>query len=159
MLDLDSYLLKEGRWIVRTGTNIPLSHSAWFPCQPQTLRQHNLSNGSVADLIDSTTHTWKPGLVRLLYPYPTSSEILRLPISKTGSGLDQSDYFKDYCIHTLLLRVNTKWSMPTIWFPRTMCSTPWINGIWYGKSKCLWEQQTLCGDFAMTVCLLSLFEN
>lgn len=89
MLDLDSYLLKEGRWIVRTGTNIPLPHSAWFPCQPQTLRQHNLSNGSVADLIDSTTHTWKPGLVRLLYPYPTSSEILRLPISKTGSGLDQ----------------------------------------------------------------------
>ena len=65
------------------------SHSAWFPCQPQTLRQYNLSNGSTADLIDSSTHTWKPGLVRLLYPSPTSSEILRLPISKTGSRLGQ----------------------------------------------------------------------
>lgn len=56
-------LLKERRWIVRTGTNIPLSYSAWFPCQPQTLRQQNLINGSMADLIDSTTHTWKLGLV------------------------------------------------------------------------------------------------
>ena len=43
----------------------------------------------MADLIDSTTHTWKPGLVRSLYPYPTCSEILSLPISKTGTGLDQ----------------------------------------------------------------------
>ena len=67
-------LLKEGRWIVSNAANIPITHTAWFPCQPQTLRQHNLSNGSVADLIDSTTHTWKPGLVRSLYPYPASSD-------------------------------------------------------------------------------------
>ena len=28
-------LLKEGRWIVRNGANIPLTYTAWFPCQPQ----------------------------------------------------------------------------------------------------------------------------
>lgn len=49
------------------------------------MEQHNLSEGIVADLIDSVSHAWKPNLVRALYPGPISQEVLRLPISKTGS--------------------------------------------------------------------------
>ena len=76
-------------WIIGLGTNIPLNHFAWFPCQPQLLNQHNLSEGTVADLIDHTNHSWNPGFVKPLYPYPISEEILNLPISKTGIGIDQ----------------------------------------------------------------------
>ena len=68
-------LLKEGRRIIRNGANIPLTHTAWFPYSlvpipTPSLRQHNLSNGSVANLIDSTTHTWKPRSSQILVPLP-----------------------------------------------------------------------------------------
>lgn len=77
--------LQEGRWIIGSGSNVPLSHKDWFPCQTHVMEQHNLSEGIVADLIDSVSHAWKPNLVRALYPGPISQEVLRLPISKTGS--------------------------------------------------------------------------
>ena len=81
--------LKEGMWIIGLGTNIPLNHSAWFPCQLHLLNQHNLSTDTVADLIDHTNHSWNPGLVKTLYPHPISEEILNLPISKIGIGIDK----------------------------------------------------------------------
>ncbi|KAL0004467.1 hypothetical protein SO802_012028 [Lithocarpus litseifolius] len=56
------------------------------------MEQHNLSEGTVADLIDSVSHAWKPKLVRALYPGPISQEVLRLPISKTGSVSDRLDW-------------------------------------------------------------------
>lgn len=60
--------LSEGRWIIGTSSEIPLNHTDWYHCQAQTLSQHNLTHGSVADLIDNSTHSWKPGLVRALSP-------------------------------------------------------------------------------------------
>ena len=73
--------LHEGRWVIGSGSNIPLSHKDWFSCQPQALEQHHLSEGTVADLIGSASYAWKPNLVRALYPRPISQEVLRLPIS------------------------------------------------------------------------------
>ena len=70
LLIVKNSILSEGRWIIGLGTNIPLNHFAWFPCQPQLLNQHNLSEGTVADLIDHTNHSWNPGFVKPLYPYP-----------------------------------------------------------------------------------------
>ena len=43
----------------------------------------------MANLIDSTNHSWKPRLVRSLYPYPTDTEVLNLPISRTSTGSDK----------------------------------------------------------------------
>ena len=80
--------LKEGRWIIGSGTNIPLDHSARFPCQPHMLNQHNLSTGTVVDLIDHINHSWNLGLVKTLYPHPICEEIFNLPISKIGTGID-----------------------------------------------------------------------
>lgn len=71
------------------GSSIPLDHLAWFPCQPHLLNHHNLSPSNVADLIDHTSHSWKPGLIKTLYPHPISEEILNLPISKTGTWIDK----------------------------------------------------------------------
>ena len=51
------------------------------------MEQHNLSEGTMAGLIDSVSHAWKPNLVRALYPSPISQEVLRLPISNTGTNL------------------------------------------------------------------------
>ena len=43
----------------------------------------------MADLNDHTNHSWNPGHVKSLYPHPSSEEILNLPISKTGTRIDQ----------------------------------------------------------------------
>ena len=52
------------------------------------MKQHNLSEGTGADLIDNVSHAWKPNLVRALYLGLISQEVLRLPVSKTGSISD-----------------------------------------------------------------------
>ena len=83
IVKLDNRKLKEGKWWVGNGTNIPLDHPAWF--QTPNLHNSNLIIGIVADLIDHANHSWKPGLVRSLYPPSISSEILCIPISKPGS--------------------------------------------------------------------------
>ena len=72
--------------MVGNGTNIPLDHPAWF--LTPNLHNSNLNLGTVADLIDHANHFWKPDLVRSLYRPSISSEILRIPISKTGSVKD-----------------------------------------------------------------------
>ena len=43
----------------------------------------------MADLIDSSTHAWKPNLVKAIYPSPISNEILSLPISTIGADADR----------------------------------------------------------------------
>lgn len=52
----------------------------------------NLSSGTVPGLIDNSTHSWKPSLIKALYPHPLGTEILRLPISKTGKSSDNLDW-------------------------------------------------------------------
>ena len=89
IIDQKNIFLKEGRWIVGSGTNITLDHSAWFPCQPHMLNHHSLSTSTVADLIDHTSHSWKSDLIRTLYPQPNCKEILNTSISRTGAGVDK----------------------------------------------------------------------
>ena len=63
-----------------SGSNVPLKHKALFPYQTQLLDQQNLSEGSVADLIDNINHVWKPNLVRSLYwpKWPNGHKILTI---------------------------------------------------------------------------------
>ena len=45
----DNKKLREGKWWVGNGTNIPLDHLAWF--QTSNLHNPNLTTGTVVDLI------------------------------------------------------------------------------------------------------------
>ena len=55
----------------------------------QLLQHHNLNFGTVSNLINHSAHTWKPDLIRSLYPHTISVEILKTPISKVGVGQDK----------------------------------------------------------------------
>ena len=59
--------LKEGRWLIGSGHDIPLDHPPWYPLQTDHLNNPNFRFGTVVDLIDCTSHTWKPGLVIAVY--------------------------------------------------------------------------------------------
>ena len=48
-----------------------------------------ITNGSVVDLINQETHTWKADLVRAYYPFPVYEEILQLPLPKTNTRGDK----------------------------------------------------------------------
>lgn len=43
----------------------------------------------MVDFINQNFGSWKPNLVRALYPYPSCNETLSYPISKTGTILDK----------------------------------------------------------------------
>ena len=69
------------------GSNIPFNHPAWY--LTQNLHNPNLTLGTVADLIDRTSCTWKSDLVKALYPIPMCKDILGILLSKTGVVVDQ----------------------------------------------------------------------
>ena len=71
------------------GYDISLNHQDWFKSFSQNLNSSRLLIGTMADLIDQSTNTWKPNLVLALYPYPQWFEILKIPLSKTGSISDK----------------------------------------------------------------------
>ena len=81
--------MKEGKWRVGNGYNIPLYHKDWFPYPNLSVHQPHLPTGTVGDLIDHGTRTWKVDLVRRLYPFHQASTILQIPISKTNSMQDK----------------------------------------------------------------------
>ena len=85
----DNTKLKEGRWWVGNGWDIPFQHPIWFQCPTQNLLNPNLVSGTVADLIDHTAGIWKADLVRSIYTGPQCSNILRIPLSKTGAVADK----------------------------------------------------------------------
>lgn len=94
-MDLEKYywnqspLLHQGRWIIGNGAQMPLSHPDWFQCSNQVLRERNLNNGTVADLIDSQTKSWKCDLVRKIYHPPIAKEILQIPLPKIQGNNDK----------------------------------------------------------------------
>ena len=55
----------------------------------QNLHNPNLTSGTVADLIDKTSCTWKLDLLKALYPFPLCKDTLGIPLSKTGVVADQ----------------------------------------------------------------------
>ena len=81
--------LQQGRWLVGSGQQIPLAHPDWFQTSNQKLREVNLLNGTVADIIDSNARSWKCDLIGRLYPYPTCAEILNTPFTKTEGNPDK----------------------------------------------------------------------
>lgn len=68
------------------GIDIPLTHKDRFPQLTNSQDRHNPRTNLriVADLINRTTGTWKPDLIRSLYPHQMCNEIFSYPISKTG---------------------------------------------------------------------------
>ena len=72
---------------------IPLTHPDWFHCSNTTLLEDNLLNGTVADLIDQETKTWRVALVRKLYQVHDGEEILNLPLPWT-SGIEDKLLWK-----------------------------------------------------------------
>ena len=53
--------LKEGRWVIGDGHQIPLSHPNWFKCSSHDHIRNNLLDGTVTDLINQNfknLETW-----------------------------------------------------------------------------------------------------
>ena len=48
-----------------------------------------MANKDVADLVDSSSYNWNHELVRKLYHYPLSEDILQIPLAKTDGGQDR----------------------------------------------------------------------
>ena len=80
---MDNPKLKEGRWWIRKGRDVPLHHANWFQCPTQNLQNPSLVTSTVADLIDQNSNLWKFDLVRAIYTTPHCSEILSILIAKT----------------------------------------------------------------------------
>lgn len=90
-----------------------------------------MNHDSVADLIDSSTHSWKPNLVQALYPHPLSIDIIKLPISRIGTAWDKLVWkhssfrvFQFKKAYKLLLRDEVAGLILGI-----------ICGIWYGRFR------------------------
>ena len=55
IIKVDHPFLREGKWRVGNGYNIPLNHKDWFPCSNLSAHQPHLPTGTVGDLIDHDT--------------------------------------------------------------------------------------------------------
>ncbi|XP_075666014.1 uncharacterized protein LOC142635829 [Castanea sativa] len=100
------------------------------------MRTRNLEQ--VDDLIDQNTRSWKPVLVKTLYPAPVCNEILSIPLSKTGVVSDQLMWkfssSGDYNVHQAYqaLRQDAKQHLPASHLPFSpprMCGTQFGRGI------------------------------
>ena len=87
-IKVDQPLLREGKWRVGNGYNIPLNHKDWFPHSNFSAHQSHLLTGTMGDLIDDDARTWKADLIRKLYHFHRASSILQITISKTNSVQD-----------------------------------------------------------------------
>ena len=94
-MDLEKYHrnpicpLRQGHWLIGNSHQIFLSYPDWFHCLNQTLREHRLTNGTMADLFDNQTKSWNCDLVRKLYHPSTAKEILQIPKPKTKGNDDK----------------------------------------------------------------------
>ncbi|XP_075645730.1 uncharacterized protein LOC142616855 [Castanea sativa] len=79
----------EGRWVLGDGHHIPLTHQDWFKCSNHSLIRNNLLDGTVVDLIDQCSRTWKTNLIKKLYHPDTCKEILQLPIPRIVGSEDK----------------------------------------------------------------------
>lgn len=87
--DCQHTFLHQGRWLIRNGNQIPLSHPDWFQCPNQVLRDHGLHNGTVAGLVDNQSRTWNCDLIRKAYQPSDAKEILQIPLPKTQGNNDK----------------------------------------------------------------------
>ena len=85
----ENHVLREGKWRVGDGYIVPLNHRYWFPHSTLNLSQHHLPTGTVGDLIDHNTRSWKVDLVGRSYPFSQALKIFQIPISKTNFVQDK----------------------------------------------------------------------
>ena len=112
----------------------------------------------MADLINHNNGTWKPDLVRSIYPYPISEDIM----SNTSQELDQ---FRINCFGSIQIQGFSRWEMliscfrmiPLYLFQTTIILPPsqQIFGISFGRWNSLWRLGILFGNLCITVSLLS----
>ena len=138
--------LRAGRWW-GNGSKIPLSHPAWY--SSQNLNNPNLTTGTVANLIDQNTHSWKPDLVKTLYPAPVCNEILSIPLSITWVVSNQLIWkfssSGDYNVHQAyqVLLQDAKQHLPANHLPFSPSPDVW-NTIWkvnvpLKNCNCIWR--------------------
>ena len=70
LIKYDNPKLREGRWWIGNGRDIPLEYSDWFNCPDHNLQNPNLITDKVADLINHNSGEWKADLVRSIYTAP-----------------------------------------------------------------------------------------
>lgn len=120
---------------------------AWY--SSQNLSNPNLTTGTVADLIDQNTRSWKPDLVKTLYPSPVCNEILSIPLSKTGVVSDQLMWkfssSGDYNVHQAyqVLLQDAKQHLPESHLPFSPSPDVW-NTVWkvnvpLNICNCIWR--------------------
>lgn len=91
--------LLQGHWLIGSGNHIPLTHPDWFYSSDQRLRDNNSLEGTVADLIDGNTKSWKGELLNNLYPCSTYKEIMKLSIPKTEGNEDKLIWKHSHSAH------------------------------------------------------------
>lgn len=81
--------MREGKWRLGNGFTVPLNHQNWFSNPHLNLYHPSLPTSTVGHLIDQNSTSRRADLVRVVYPFPLSTEILQIPLSKTGSVQDK----------------------------------------------------------------------
>ena len=78
--------LTGAKWQVGMGDNIKLRDPLWYkPRNETTLLEYRLDRGTVRDLMDSKTGTWRAELIANIYETRVAREILNTPHSKFGA--------------------------------------------------------------------------
>ena len=75
--------------MVGDGFDIPLTHPDWPPNLKDGSFLPFLQTGTVGDLIDHNSRSWKMDLIRSLYNHPKAVNILQMPISKINDSKDR----------------------------------------------------------------------
>ena len=121
----DNPKLREGKWRLGNGFTAPLNHQNWFSSPHLNPDHPSLPTSTVGHLIDQNSTSWRANLVRVVYPFPLSTEILQIPLSKTGSVQDKllwkfsSD--GDYKVKNAYEMLMTDSSPPRILINRKEC--------------------------------------
>ena len=76
-------ILRKGRWLVGNGFDIPLTYPDWLPNLRDSSLLPFLQTGTVGDLTDHNSRSWKVDLIRSLYHHPKAVDILQMPIPKS----------------------------------------------------------------------------
>ena len=82
-------LLREGKWLVGDGFDIPLTHPDWSPNLRDSSLLPFLQTGTIGDLINHNSRSWKVDLIRRLYHHPKAVNILQMHISKINDSKDR----------------------------------------------------------------------
>ena len=98
----------------------------------------------MADLIDHTNHSWNPGFVKPLYPYPL--------VKKSWTFLSKKQELRlNNLFGNTSLQVSTKLKKLITSSQKKLHSLVQTYGSWYGKLKFPWKSATLCEGFFMIV--------